>query len=78
MIATIRHPRGMPRQRRIIRNAILAALREKNMTRYQLAQQIGIAPKSIYRMLGKEGNMTEKYADACMRVLGLEVVPAED
>lgn len=58
----------------MIRAAIMNELRRRGRTRYWLAQQIGMQPRAIYSVLGR--NMTISTAEAMMKALDLAVTPS--
>lgn len=63
---------------RSIRQAVLAELKRQHMSRYRLAQLLGIHRQSLYRMLDNgEHGFTTRYADRMLEILGLRITPPE-
>ncbi len=56
--------------------AIQKEMKLRGITGYQLSRRIGVHENSMYRMLNS-GAMQSRFAEACMKELGLEIVPKE-
>ena len=52
---------------------MIAALEQKGVSKYWLARQLEIEPKTIYRILSEGHGFTTTMADKMLKILKLEV-----